>query len=583
MRLRTLALLPLLLAAAAQDRDLLVSYTVFVDRPESGAIGIEMGIQGNAQEVVRVAIPAWAPGAYRIREYHRAVKRVRAQDGSGRALKVERENDLTWKIEAGDSKAVGVSYELEVEKGRLDAEHCLLHGPDTFLYVVGRKEAPCRVRFIVPEGWRIATGLDPRAGTYRARDYDTLIDAPTEIGKFELAEFDQDGARYELVIHAKGPVDTKALAEMCRKVVREQNAMFGGPPFDRYVFFYDFGDGFGGGGLEHLNSTTISGGYAAVSKDPLSVASVTSHEYFHLWNVKRIRPLELGPFDYTGIVRSKALWLSEGCTSYFGSRALARSRVWTEEQYFRHLSGEIEVLQNNPDRKVTSVEKASQLTWDREDWPRVDYYNKGELLGLLIDLRIRTMTDGRLGFDDVMRHLYRRYALRRDRGPIGVGFPEDGILKALNEVTGSEWSDFYSKNVSGLDELPFEEILGAAGLSPGLRVVQRADLGLMLRRTTVATVPAGSEAERKGVKAQDRILSINGEEVARGNLRDLLAKLKPGVAAKVTFGRGNEKYAVNLAVGEREHVSCSLARAKDPTPLQSRVLEAWLGKMEQNR
>ncbi|HLG43323.1 MAG TPA: PDZ domain-containing protein [Planctomycetota bacterium] len=579
MRLRALALAlaPLCLAAAAQDRDLVVSYTVFVDKPESGAIGIEMEVQGNAQEVVRVAIPAWAPGAYRIREYHKAVKQVKAHDGSGRALKVERENDLTWRIEAGDSQTVGVAYELEVEKNRLDPEHCLIHGPDTYLYVVGRKEAPCRVRFIVPEGWRIATGLELRVGTYRARDYDTFIDAPTEIGKFEVAEFDQDGARYELAIHAKGPVDTRALTEMCRKIVREQNAMFGGPPFDRYVFFYHFGDGFGGGGLEHLNSTTISGGYAAVSKDPMSIASVTSHEYFHVWNVKRIRPAELGPFDYTGIVRSKALWLSEGGTSYFGSRALARSRVWTEEQYFRHLAGEIETLQNNPDRRTTTVEKASQVTWDREDWPRVDYYNKGELLGLLIDLRTRRMSEGRLGFDDVMRHLNREYALQRGHGPIGVGFPEDGILKALNDVTGSDWGEFYSKYVSGLDELPFEEVLGASGLAVELKSVRRADLGLSLRRTTVATVPAGSEAERKGVKAQDRILAVNGEEVARGNLRELLTKLKPADSAKITFGRGNEKYAVNLTVGEREHVACSFKRAEAPTDLQRRILAGWLG------
>ena len=212
-------------------------------------------------------------------------------------------------------------------------------------------------------------------------------------------------------MHGKGPVDGEKLAAMCRKIVREQNRIFGRPPFDLYVFLFHFRDGVGGRGLEHLNSTDIVMPYTAIRAQPLIAASITSHEYFHLWNVKRIRPFELGPFDYTGIVRSKHLWFCEGVTSYFGDRSLVRAGIWSEDVYLGHLAEEINTLQNNPDRKVTPVEKASQAVWDRKDFPQVDYYNKGELLGLLIDLRIRTMSGGRKSLDEVMRLLYDTYVV----------------------------------------------------------------------------------------------------------------------------------------------------------------------------
>jgi predicted metalloprotease with PDZ domain len=355
--------------------------------------------------------------------------------------------------------------------------------------------------------------------------------------------------------------------------------MFGGAPFDRYVFLYHFRGGFGGGGLEHLNSTNIDLAYSIVRNDITAAASITSHEYFHLWNVKRIRPFELGPFDYTQIVRSKALWQCEGVTSYYGDRTLPRCGLWTEERYFQHLATEIETLQNNPDRKVTSAEKASQSTWDRKDFPRVDYYNKGELLGLLMDLKIRTMSEGKKSYDDVMRHLHETYVVKpskEGKGPIGVGFPEDGILKAINDVTGSDWTDFYKKYIEGLEELPYQEILPAAGLALELNSVKTPDLGLGLRGNTVQNVPAGSDAEKAGVKAQDRIVGLNGVEIARGNLRTELAKLKPGDDVNVTLGRGEKKEEVTLKVVARERVTCKLKRADNPTELQKKILDGWL-------
>jgi predicted metalloprotease with PDZ domain len=561
---------------ARQAEPVRVDYRVELADPKAEKYAISMTIAGAAGESVDVAIPAWMPGAYAIREFHKEISAVKARDESGAELAVSSVDDRTWRVKTGGAKTVTVSYEKSASR-----RNCLISGPAVYLYVVGHKEAPCRVQFKLPPGWRVGTGLESDGDGYKAPDYDTFIDCPTELGEFELLTFDQDGARYELVIHADGPVDGPKLTEMCRKIVKEQNAIFGGPPFTRFVFIYHFRGGSGGGGLEHLNSTNISMPYDAVKADPHAAASITSHEYFHVWNVKRIRPKELGPFDYTGIVRSKALWQCEGVTSYFGDRSLARCGLWTEERYFRHLADEIEVLQNNADRKVTTVEQASERTWDRRGYPRLDYYNKGELIGLLLDLKLRAASDGKKSYDDVMRLLYRTYVTgpsKEGQGPIGVGFPEDGLLRAINEVAGADWTAFYDRHIRGLEELPYAEVFAASGLALEMKEARSPDLGIPMRGSTVAQVTKDSEADKAGVKEGDRIVELNGAAVTRRNFRSELGKLKPGDEAKVKLQRGEDRIDVALKVVERERVTCGLRRAENLTDAQKRILDEWLGR-----
>jgi predicted metalloprotease with PDZ domain len=574
----------LLATASAQEAAprLSVLYAVDVTVPDSGKMRVAMTVRNNVEDEVKVALPAWAPGAYRIVRYAKQVVNVEASGKDGARLEIAVLDDQTWKVKTGGIDRFVITYELNVERSRMDKEHCFIAGPDTYFYLVDHKQAPCSVGFTLPDGWKVGTGLDADGPLYKARDYDTFIDCPTELGKFELFTCESDGATFELVVHAKGPVDGPKLTEMCRRIVASQNKIFGGtPPFKRYVFLYHFKDQTGGRGLEHLNSTDISMPYQAIKFDPMLAASVTSHEYFHLWNVKRIRPFELGPFDYTGIVRSKALWFCEGVTSYYGDRTLTQCGIWKEEQYLTHLGTEIETLQNNPDRKVTPVEKASQAVWDRKDWPRVDYYNKGELLGLLIDLKIRTASRGEKTFDDVVRKLYDQYVVapsKQGKGAIGVGYPEDGILKALHEVSGEDWKKFYGDYISGVEELPFKEVLEAAGLSASISIIDQPDLGLDLRGTSVIFVTAGGEAEKAGVKQGDRIATVNDVEVSRSNLREVLSKLVPGEDARLQLLRAEERKDVILKPRLRQRTTCRIKRGENPTELQKRILDAWLGK-----
>jgi predicted metalloprotease with PDZ domain len=582
-RLAWLFSLLLLATATAQESvpRLAVTYAVDASAPESGKIRVVMNVRNNVDDDVSVSIPAWAPGAYRIVKYAKQVSNLEAATRDGKKLEIVSVDDQTWTVKAGGWDRFSVSYELAVDKTRMDKDHCFIAGPDTYFYLVKHKDAPCSVGFTLPEGWKVGTGLDVDGPHYKARDYDTFIDCPTELGRFELYSFDADGATYELVVHAKGPLDGVKLTEMCRRIVVQQNKMFGAPPFKRYVFLYHFRDGSGGRGLEHLNSTDIVMPYTAMRIDPYLAASVTSHEYFHLWNVKRIRPAELGPFDYTQIVRSKALWMCEGVTSYYGDRGLVQAGIWKEQQYLDHLASEIETLQNNPDRKVTPIEKASQTVWDRKDWPRVDYYNKGELLGLLIDLKIRTASKGEKTFDDVVRRLHDQYVVgpsKEGKGAIGVGYPEDGILKALDEVSGDDWKAFYADHIRGVKELPYKEILEGVGLAPAITVQETADLGLDLRGTYVMYVTVGGEAEKAGVRQGDRIGSINDVEVTRSTLRDSMAKLVPGEDAKLGLIRGEGTLDVTLKPGLRQRTSCKIRRAENPSELQKRILDTWLGK-----
>jgi predicted metalloprotease with PDZ domain len=582
-RLTWLFSLILLSSASPQDAAprLAVSYTVDVADPESGKIQVALEVSNNVDDEVRLSIPAWAPGAYRIVKYGKQVWNVAAACKDDQKLDVSSVDDQTWNVKTGHASRFRVTYELTIDKNRMDKDHCFIAGPDTYLYLLQHKETPCSVTFRLPDGWKVGTGLDSEGTAYKAPDYDTFIDCPTELGRFELFSFELDQATYELVVHAKGPVDGAKLVDMCRKIVIEQNKVFGPPPFKRYVFLYHFKDSIGGRGLEHLNSTDIVMPYNAIKIEPLLAASVTSHEYFHLWNVKRIRPFELGPFDYTQIVRSKALWMCEGVTSYFGDRGLARSGIWKEQQYLDHLATEIETLQNNADRKVTPIEKASETVWDRKDWPRVDYYNKGELLGLLIDLKLRRASGGRKTLDDVMRRLYEQYVVgpsKEGRGPIGVGYPEDGVLKALNEVSGEDWKPFCSAYIGGVQELPFKDVMEAAGLAPTIAVIESPDLGVDLRGAVVINVPAGGEAEEAGVKQGDRIGAVNDVEVTRTNVREVLGKLKPGEEARLTMVRVDGKTDVTLKVKVRQRTVCKVRRAENPTDLQKRLLDSWLGK-----
>jgi predicted metalloprotease with PDZ domain len=579
-------LLPVLVSAQeAAAPPVAVTYTLDITQPKTGTAKVEMLVENNRDDEVTLGIPVWAPGSYRVVDYYLGVQDLTAEIGGKKVEVTSTGQPSLWKVKTGGAPKFKVRYTLKPSavpplRGHLTEEHYDLQGPSAWLFVHNRLDGPHKVIFKLPAEWRVGTGLKKSGtATYEARDYDTFIDCPVELGKFSVQTFQHDGVSYEIVLHVTEDFAVGKLVDACRKIVSEQTRMFGGAPFDRYVFIYHFRDQPGGAGLEHLNSTHITFNMGRVKENPLSVASITSHEFFHLWNVKRIRPMELGPFDYTRPVHSKALWLSEGCTSYYGDLTLARAGVWSREVYLAHLAREVGELQANDVRKTQSVEDSSWTVWDRPRGDRstsIDYYNKGELLGWLLDLKIRHATGGAKSFDDVMRYLYRTLVVEPSaagKGPIGIGFEEGGILKAVNEVTGKDFKDFFARYVAGTDELPYGEVIQEAGLS----ISQGKALGLYLQNLRVAfDPPRNSDAASAGFKRNDRILKVNDTAVATAEqLARVLEPLKLGEKVTIQVARKGQEgpLQMELPVVEGEF---SISVKADATDNQKALLKGWL-------
>ena len=459
---------------ASSAKDLAKVDYVFALDPEATEVRLEMTCLGNKRDRLTFGIPAWSPGAYQIVNYGKRVKEVLASDGEGKELPIARKDFQTWEVQCGTAETVRLSYTLPRQRF-LRAENFFaasspreypvyqIDGPATFLYVMDRKEAPCGILFRIPEDWLIATGLSRTEDPHRfsARDYDTFIDCPTRIGKFEYWSFRIGKTPFEVALSGatRNKTDRQEFASRLARICSTQIGIMGDVPFDRYVFLLCIP---GGGGLEHLNSTAIGLMDLTGSRPGLLSVwdSVLSHEFFHLWNVKRLRPFELGPFDYTKPVRTKALWLSEGVTSYYGDLTLARAGLITPRDWWNAMARQITQLQNNPARKRVSVEKSSETVWDGGPFGGggVDYYNKGEILGFLLDIQIRDATENRKSLDDVMRALYRQCM------ETGRGFAEEDIWKTCEKTAGRPMKEWFDRYVAGTEELPYGELLPKAGL-----------------------------------------------------------------------------------------------------------------------
>ena len=427
MNARTLACLALLspTICAQENRDdltpLEISYVTTVKEDLSG-YRIEMVVDHVNRPTIHIAMPDWSPGAYRIGTYGKGVKDFRATGSEDVELDVLRMDPGSWSIRTDGHEHIHVSYEVSASsrrsRRREDAPKVTglrLSGPRTYVYLRGADVRNIRSRYVLPDGWRVANGLLPTSdpNVRLAKDYDTFIDAPSTLGEFIERDFEVNGTPFRCVFFENSQeydFNVDAFVEIVRKIVVNQGELYGSYPFPNYVFLFHLP---GGGGLEHLNSTTIGLRSGSQRDDPSAGASVTSHEFFHTWNVKRIRPKALGPFDYDRENYTGNLWVSEGWTSYMGDLTLARTEVWSREKYLSHLQRIITSELNKERRAEHSVFWASRNAWHRfnnEEGSRVDYYDKGEILGALIDLKIRHETGGRKSLNDVMRFLNRWFA-----------------------------------------------------------------------------------------------------------------------------------------------------------------------------
>jgi len=569
-----------------------VRYRLRIPEPSRHRVRVSMEIDDAPEGGVLLAMPVWTPGSYLVREYARHVSEVVARRASGDEVPVEKVDKCTWRVDTKPGKRVDVSFtvyanELTVRTSHVDADHAFLHPAGTWLYVVGREGEPSSVEIEPPEGWKVATQL-PLVGENRwaAEDLDALIDAPIEIGPHGTHSFEVLGVPHRIAIHGEGNYDPERLLSDTHAICLSAAEIFENDhPCDAYTFIYHVVEG-AGGGLEHTDSSVC--GFSPFSFRPersyVRALALIAHEYFHLWNVKRIRPRELGPFDYLREVYTRQLWVAEGVTSYYMDLIVRRAELTTVANYLDDLSRMIRACVETPGRLVDPVSQASFDAWIKLYRPHensrnatVSYYLKGALIALLLDLTIRDETDGKRSLDDVMRGLWAGWRARPEEG-----FTEEELLGVLEEAAGRSLAPEIESWVHSTEELPFDERLAKVGLELAPRSEdgdERAWLGVTTKaengKTVVREVLADSPAEAGGLDAADEIVALDGWRI--GDLPERLKDRAPGEEIELTVARRGRLRTLSLTPSAPPATDRVLRPVEGADERAKRLFEGWLG------
>ena len=560
---------------------------------------VRRGEAAAAAEQTNLVMPVWTPGSYLVREYERHVQDFAARDGKNRPLSWLKVNKNTWRIDARGAREISVTYrvyanELTVRTNELNDRHAFWTNAALLMYVDGNLNAPATLRIVPPPGWKIATGLPAVAGqqdTFRAENFDILFDSPVEVGPFKTLSFEVRGMPHRIVIEGEGNYHPERMRRDVQKIVEAQVAMMGDIPYRDYTFILNLRSS-GSGGLEHLNSTALIWPRFKFSdaSDYRDFLGLVSHEFFHLWNVKRIRPDALGPFDYTRENYTKLLWVAEGLTSYYELLFLRRAGLISDREYLNLVAKAIQDLQNTPGRLVMSVEEASFDAWIKFYRPdensinsQISYYDKGAILGLLLDLHIRQRSKGKRSLDDVMRYLYAEYSKK------GRNYTPEDFQRAAEWAAGSSLDDFFTRAVRGREELDYNAALKGVGLrlettgaSSLIPPVEKAYLGARVEqdndRLLVKRVYAGTPAYDQGLNTNDQIVALDNMRVNEEGFNARLAEKRPGDTITLTLFRLDDLRTLTIKLGGRIDAPYYIAQIKNPSAEQTRLYQGWIGK-----
>lgn len=574
---------------------------------------------------VAIRMPAWRPGRYVILDPAGGVVQLTARDARGRALDAQKLDKATWSIERGTG-AITVEYELYANSlglrtRHIDDTHAFLSGSAVFLYVDELRDLPHVVSFVAPADWRVAGGLEPTPDpddsprTLVAPSYDVLIDSPIEIGLHDRIDFDAAGKPHEIIIWPPGRrYDEERLVADFTELIEEQLSIFGELPFDRYVFLVHAGAG-AGGGTEHLNSTIMQvpssrlEGSLTNDDDYRRFLGLVSHEFFHTWNVKQMRPSSMAPYTLQSENYSTLFWVAEGTTSYYDTLTLARAGLIEPKKALEDFGDLIDGSRNNPGAMIQSLSDSSYDAWVKFNRRNPDtgnttvsFYSQGALASWFLDLQIRAASSGATSLDDVLRDLFERHPLQDG------GYSRDDLEQALRRVTGRDWSDYFRDYIDGTRPLPFEDALSFVGLE----LIQKpnkpkngaqldpdnaeeaddeesdqpprsvADTGVSLQSSgdaaVVRTVRRGSALYAAGILPGDEIIAIDGRRIDRSNWSEQINMLNPGQSVRLHYVRHGELRARTVTVGERLDAKWALRRVEEPTADQKAAYSDWLGQ-----
>lgn len=558
-----------------------IAYTFDLTRPHTHLVGVEMAIPAREGEYLDLVLPAWLPGAYKIFDNARNVRALVATDLAGKPLKHERLDWQTWRVHDGGN-GLHVRFDVfcnkpEIHQGQLDAHHAFLNPGVLGLYVKGHQEDwPVTLEVRLPDGWRVATGLTSTGEhSFSATHYEQFIDCPLQCGEFMELDFEQDGVRYEIIYEGASRWDPSVLVPSLRAVIQAATDLWGRPPLERYLFMYLETEADFLNGLEHSNSTIITGPVT----DPQrwdGLLCITTHEFFHLWNVKRLRPVGFGPFDYTREAHTTALWVAEGFTEYFTDVLMRRAGLRSAEVFLHHIVSNVGQLEGMPGRRNMSLEEASWTTWHFGDdrWNgALNYYVKGHLLGVALDLQLRGRSQNEVTLDDVMRAMWAEY------GSQGINYDPEDVCRVSERLLGEPLDDFWSHHLRGRDDWDWDEVFKPAGLLL-LEREPRPTLNAILRPVEgglrVDNVLAGGAAQAAGLQIGDVLVALGGRRLSAGGVHLLDEWAEPGEVLELHYFRRDRLRVATVTMGRL--VGHALVPDPQATVAQMAVRGAWLAQ-----
>lgn len=588
------ALFITLFTCMAGQAKMKIDFEVSFIEPQAHYAEVEMNLSGVGKKYVDLKMPVWTPGSYLVREFAKSVEGFTASS-KGKALRFEKITKNTWRVYADNTQDVKVNYrvyafEVSVRTSFIDESHAFLSSTSIFMYPDGEIKSPSTVKIIPFKTWnKVSTGLEPVSGepfTYTASDFDVLFDSPIEVGNQEVFEFTASGVKHEVAMYGGGNYDVEKLKVDMAKVVEKATAIYGENPNKHYTFIvHNFVAG--GGGLEHLNSTVLGASRNAYNteKGYKGFLELVAHEYYHLWNVKRLRPIALGPFDYDNENYTSNLWVAEGFTSYYENKIMLRAGFRTPLETAQALANGTANVLNIPGSKIQSAAEASFDAWIKGYRPNensnntsISYYTKGEIIGWLMDLEIAHATQGAKSLDDVMKAMYEEYYKKQGRGYT------DAEFKAMVEkISKKDFTDFWAKYVNGTLPIEYAKYFAYAGITitdenagknlPYLGVASKKIEG----RIMVTSVSRGSAAWEVGLNVNDEVISVNSVPVeASIELMPTVTTKNVGDVITVMIRRDGIVRDIKLTLKANPNVKLLATLDPNPSQLQQKVRDKVL-------
>ncbi len=571
-------------------------YTVSMPEPATHLFEVTLQITDWQNASLDLKMPVWTPGSYLVREYARHIQDFAAEDDQGQPIAWQKQAKNHWQLATQGQSTITVRYrifanELTVRTNHLDRTHGYFNGAAMFCFIPGYQQQPISVTIVSPTAWQVATPLPPvadSANTFIAPNFDRLVDSPFEIGQHAVYDFVAEGKPHEYVIWGENHnLNVDQLIVDTQKIIATEAAMFGELPYDRYKFILHL-PGQGYGGLEHRDSCCLIYSRRGFGEREQyeSFIQLVAHEFFHLWNIKRIRPKALEVFDYEAENYTPSLWFSEGTTSYYDFLIPFRAGVYGAKTYLKNLSKEITRYLTTPGRMVQPLSESSFDAWIKLYRPdantpnsQMSYYLKGAMVTFLMDLKIRLQHQNQKSFDQVLPLMWQQF------GQAEIGFTPEQLKQVIESVAEFDLTDFFERYIDGLDELPFEEYLREFGL----KLVSNVDEGSQppfigitlnpnMKKSAIAKlVESRSPAQQAGIDAGDEIIAIEGLRVTADQFPSQLQQYAPGDPIRLTIFHQDVLHETTLTLQAPRASEYFVVPMENPSIAQRQNFMGWLG------